>query len=56
MLQQASALNVGVETSYDMIDYIVSLREGIMDAWDGAVIAMKSSEKSKLFVANYGFD
>lgn len=48
VLQQASALNVSVDTTYDMIDYIVSLREGIMDAWDGAIIAMKSSDKSKL--------
>ena len=56
MLQQASALNVGVETSYDMIDYIVSLREGIMDAWDGAIIAMKSSGKSKLVTICYESD
>ena len=48
VLQQASALNVGAETSYEMLDYVVSLREGIMDAWDGAIIAMKSSDKSKL--------
>jgi len=30
-----------------MFDYIVSLREGIMDAWGGIIGAMKSSDQSK---------
>lgn len=46
-LQQAATLNAGTENNYEMIDYIVSLREGIMDAWDGAIVAMKQSGKSK---------
>ena len=35
------------EITYEMLDYVISLREGIMDAWDGAIVAMKSSGKSK---------
>lgn len=30
-----------------MFDYVVSLREGIMDAWGGIIGAMKSANKSK---------
>jgi importin subunit beta-1 len=30
---------------YDLFDYVVSLREGIMDAWGGIIPAMKSSNK-----------
>jgi importin subunit beta-1 len=29
-----------------MFDYVVSLREGIMDAWGGIIGAMKTGEKS----------
>jgi hypothetical protein len=29
-----------------MFDYVVSLREGIMDAWGGIIGAMKVGEKS----------
>jgi hypothetical protein len=31
-----------------MFDYVISLREGIMDAWGGIIGAMKTSGKSKL--------
>jgi importin subunit beta-1 len=33
-----------------MFDYVVSLREGIMDAWGGIIGAMKVGDKSKLSV------
>lgn len=29
-----------------MFDYVISLREGIMDAWGGIIGAMKSGDKS----------
>lgn len=45
VLQQASSVSVGVENSFEMMDYVTSLREGIMDAWDGAIIAMKAGNK-----------
>lgn len=48
VLQQAANVNVNQETSYEMLDYIVSLREGIMDAWDGAIVAMKAGNKSEI--------
>lgn len=46
VLQQASSVSMTTEGNYEMIDYITSLREGIMDAWDGIIVAMKSSGKS----------
>jgi importin subunit beta-1 len=30
-----------------MFDYVISLREGIMDAWGGIIGAMKASNKSQ---------
>jgi importin subunit beta-1 len=30
-----------------MYDYVISLREGIMDAWGGIIGAMKAGSKSK---------
>jgi len=30
-----------------MYDYVIALREGIMDAWSGIIGAMKSSGKSE---------
>lgn len=47
VLQQASTVNVRPDGSYEMLDYVVSLREGIMDAWGGIIIAMKASRMSK---------
>jgi importin subunit beta-1 len=31
--------------SFDMLDYILSLREGIMDAWGGILLAFKETPK-----------
>ena len=47
MLQQAGQVTLTTEGNYEMIDYITSLREGIMDAWDGCIVAMKSSNKGE---------
>jgi importin subunit beta-1 len=47
VLQQAGQVTLTTEGNYEMIDYITSLREGIMDAWDGCIVAMKSSNKSE---------
>lgn len=49
VLQQAASIPM-TEITYEMLDYVISLREGIMDAWDGAVVAMKSSGKTQLLV------
>lgn len=48
VLQQASGISVNSETNYEMIEYVISLREGIMDAYGGIIIAMRSGGKRKL--------
>ena len=46
MLDQASQIQIeNAPNSFDMSDYVVSLREGIMDAWAGAIIAMQAEGK-----------
>ena len=47
VLQQAAGVQASPDGSYEMFDYVISLREGIMDAWGGIIGAMKSGEKSK---------
>jgi importin subunit beta-1 len=44
VLQQASTISAA-ENNFDMVDYVLSLREGIMDAYDGIIIAFKTSGK-----------
>ncbi|EON98993.1 putative importin subunit beta-1 protein [Phaeoacremonium minimum UCRPA7] len=48
VLQQAATVTASPEGSYEMFDYVVSLREGIMDAWGGIIGAMKSSGKTQV--------
>ena len=45
VLQQAAGISVQSENTnnFEMLDYVVSLREGIMDAWGGIVLAIKVS-------------
>ncbi|KAK5636156.1 hypothetical protein RRF57_011868 [Xylaria bambusicola] len=45
VLQQAAAVTAAPDGSYEMYDYVISLREGIMDAWGGIIGAMKISGK-----------
>jgi len=47
VLQQAAGINVQ-DSSFEMLDYVVSLREGIMDAWGGAIMAMRTGNKTQL--------
>ena len=44
VLQQAANVNVSPDNMFDMIEYVVSLREGIMDAWSGIILAMKQTK------------
>ncbi|CAP68101.1 uncharacterized protein PODANS_1_19650 [Podospora anserina S mat+] len=46
VLQQAATVTAGAEGSYEMFDYVITLREGIMDAWGGIIGAMKSGNKT----------
>lgn len=41
VLQQASLVTASSDVPFEMLDYILSLREGIMDAWGGILIAYK---------------
>ncbi|KAI1349947.1 armadillo-type protein [Xylaria sp. FL0043] len=47
VLQQAAAVTAAPDGSYEMYDYVISLREGIMDAWGGIIGAMKVSGKTQ---------
>ncbi|RYP82540.1 hypothetical protein DL769_001646 [Monosporascus sp. CRB-8-3] len=46
VLQQAANVTASPEGSYEMFDYVISLREGIVDAWSGIIGAMKLSGKT----------
>ncbi len=50
VLNQASTVNVAEGGPIELLDYVISLREGIMDAWDGAIVAMKAGNKSKIIL------
>lgn len=47
VLEQASTVTATPDGPIEMVDYVISLREGIMDAWGGIIGAMKSSGKSR---------
>ena len=51
VLQQAATVTINADGAYDMLEYIISLREGIMDAWGGIILALKQSKRMahKLF-------
>ena len=55
VLQQASGVTASSDVSFDMLDYIVSLREGIMDAWGGILLAYKGTPNGECwsFFANF---
>ena len=46
VLQQAAQIQVP-DNNYELLDYVISLREGVMDAWGGAIMAMRSGGKSE---------
>ena len=49
VLQQAAGISGQQEgISFEMLDYVVSLREGIMDAWGGIVMACRVGGKADL--------
>jgi len=47
VLQQAASISPTPDSNYEMVEYVISLREGIMDAYDGIIIALKSGDKSE---------
>ncbi|KAI5285003.1 karyopherin beta, partial [Ascosphaera acerosa] len=46
-LVQASTVTASSDVSYDVLDYIVSLREGILDAWGGILLAYKGTPQGE---------
>jgi len=51
VLQQAAGISTQENAqNFEMLDYIVSLREGIMDAWSGIVMALRASDKQQLLL------
>lgn len=49
VLQQAAGISAQENSAnFEMLDYIVSLREGIMDAWGGIIMAVRSGQKGNL--------
>jgi len=50
VLQQASGVRIDPTTSFDMIDYVNSLREGIVEAYVGITQAMKSGGRAQLLI------
>jgi importin subunit beta-1 len=47
VLQQASIVTASSDVNIEMLDYIVSLREGIMDAWGGIILSYKGTPQGK---------
>jgi importin subunit beta-1 len=52
VLGQASLVKAGPEAPFEMHEYIVSLREGIMDAWDGIILASIIANKPQMVAPN----
>ncbi|ETN46304.1 uncharacterized protein HMPREF1541_00488 [Cyphellophora europaea CBS 101466] len=48
VLEQARTVSAAPDVTFDMLDYIVSLRSGIADAWGGMVMAFKGTPKVNL--------
>ncbi|KAL8943884.1 MAG: hypothetical protein Q9216_000778 [Gyalolechia sp. 2 TL-2023] len=47
VLNQSSTMTL-TDGAFEMFDYFISLREGILDAWDGAILAMKHGKADSL--------
>jgi importin subunit beta-1 len=50
VLQQASQVTLEPQSPFEMHEYVLSLREGIMDSWDGVIMAMTASDKTQVLV------
>ena len=45
VLEQARGVSASTDVSFDLLDYVVSLRSGIADAYGGMILAFKGSDK-----------
>lgn len=48
VLQQAATVVMTDNGAFEMLDYVISLREGIMDAWSGIILALKQGRGFQL--------
>ena len=46
MLQQAAGINMPFDSSYEHQEYVLSLREGTIDAWSGVILAMRGKPQT----------
>lgn len=51
VLQQASTVTTGADITLETLDYIISLREGIMDAWGGILLSYKGTPQGMYYSA-----
>lgn len=45
VLQAAANVTINDSSAFEMLDYVITLREGIMDAWSGAILAIKVAKR-----------
>ncbi|RMZ78405.1 hypothetical protein DV738_g3918, partial [Chaetothyriales sp. CBS 135597] len=45
VLEQARTVSASADVSFDLVDYVISLRSGIADAWGGMILAFKRTDK-----------
>lgn len=53
VLNQASQVTTSPDVGLEMIDYVISLREGIMDAWGGILLSYKGTPQGKVSSENF---
>ena len=41
-----------MQTDYELVDYVASLREGILEAYTGIVTGFKNTDKSAFSILN----
>jgi importin subunit beta-1 len=52
VLKQASLVTASADVSVEMLDYVISLREGIMDAWGGILLAYKGKPEGTFILCS----
>lgn len=55
VLQTASTVTASSDVSLEMMEYITSLREGVMDAWGGIILSYKGTPQGKQALTGSAF-
>lgn len=53
VLQQAAQVSLAEDVDVDTINYVESLREGIVDAWSGILLAYKDKPQGKSILQHW---